>query len=131
MASHNTELTENRLAEHLDTGQSIPVSELPSPLAYLSERCSRTDIPLSEWLGILSSSDLDTCLRCQTLGGELFLTWSTSSEKLYELTRTNSGVVLSPQQAGAVRAAAAIDSADVVTLVPTDDTPLAWALNQS
>jgi hypothetical protein len=126
MASHNTEPTANRLSEHLDSCQSIQRSELPTPLAYLSKRCSRTDVPLDEWLGALTSSDMDTCLRCQTPGGELFLAWNTRDEKIYELTRTDSGVVLSPQQAGVVRATAAIDSADAVMIVPTNDTPFAW-----
>lgn len=103
---------------------------LPAPLSRVQSHCSRSGLPLTDWLYSLQNRPLDACLRCDMADSTLFLTWHADEQGLYETERTADDVIVGPQPAGPVRTAAAIETARVVTLVRRTDTPLQWSSGQ-
>jgi hypothetical protein len=117
-------MTSDRLTQFVTPSpDSKQLGFLPKPLQRIADHCSRTDIPLVEWLSSLHKNDDGLCLRCQLNGAELFVWWEPESEQLCELERTADGTVLKPARAGPVRTAAALETADAVHLLPLKSTP--------
>lgn len=110
-------------------GRADPANELDDPLRQLVCQCERTDIPLVEWLFHVQEDD-SLCLKCRTNGVDLFFTWDSDREKLYETEHTAEGVVLGPAAVGIVRTIAVIETADVITLRDWEETPVAWVGNR-
>jgi hypothetical protein len=116
----------NELEDVLDDSESDADRDLPPALAYLRHECTRSDVPLTEWLSVLADPKLDICLCCRTGNTEVFLYWNTDVGTLTEVTRTADGRIAGPDTAGLVRTRAVVDTASTVHLVLHRSTPFAW-----
>jgi len=112
-------------AEQLKTERqtSALLDTLAEPCRRLADCCDQPETPLVDLLHVLQY-DETLCLRCRTADRDLFLDWDPDGAGLCETERTDSGS-RGPRATGPVRAAAAIERAETVDLVPVTRTPFA------
>jgi len=124
-------VTKRRSIDRIETPTAERlVDELPRALRAVERRCARTDIPLDEWLWVLSTHSETVCLRCRLGRESLFLTWRDDESSLYELRQRAGEGMLPLQSTGVVRTVAALETADAIHLVDRSETPVAWSVDR-